>query len=83
MPKPPRGSPPPAGPQVSFNSELRSLLKMVEEFENVGVRVIPVTINPAIEGGAKAANRIIAEYNCAIKSVAQCKKLKIADVNSL
>ncbi len=68
---------------VSAKEFEKNLLKMVEEFENIGARVILTTINPAIEGGAKAANSIIDKYNSAIKAVARCRKLKIADVNSL
>lgn len=70
---------------VSKKEFEHNLLYMIDKFEEVNARVILTTINPSCQGSRllKRSNKTVDEYNCIVREVAQKKRLKIADVNSL
>ncbi len=61
----------------------RNMLKIVTDFEATGTRVILSTISPGYVKSLVKESRIIDAYNRVIKNIAQEKRIKIADVNSL
>jgi acyl-CoA thioesterase-1 len=68
---------------VSLAEFKKNLSEMIDAFENIDTRVIPVTINPDYQGLFKGTTPALEQCNKIIRDLAAEKRLKIADVNSL
>ena len=68
---------------VSKEEYTKNISYMVDRFEEIGARVLLVTINPVYQGKRAGTSDIIDKYNDAIKNVALEKRIRIADVNSM
>lgn len=68
---------------VSTVEFANNLFQMIYSFEDVGARVLLLTVNPVQKGRKDSRNARVDLYNQVIKDVAYEKCIRIAEVNSL
>jgi lysophospholipase L1-like esterase len=68
---------------ISKEQYKKNISEMVDKFEEIGARVLLVTINPDYQGKRAGTSEIIDKYNDVIKAIALEKRTRIADVNSM
>jgi len=68
---------------VSKEDYTKNISYIIDSFEEIGTRVILITINPDYQGMQAGTSEIIDKYNDAIRAVALEKGIRIADVNSM
>ena len=60
-----------------------NISNMVDRFDEIGTRVILLTISPYYKGIFEGTEKDVDEYSFIIRNIAAEKRIKIADVNSL
>ncbi len=61
----------------------KNIIKMVDDFERIGTRVIVNTVSPSFDFSERKYNHDVDQYSEIVREIGYEKRVKIADINAL